>query len=216
MSQCPFCGAEEYQIRSGVIAGKRRYKCRYCVRYYTEGVEPRAKPPEKPPVLHKCLNCGRESPNPKFCSKECHLAYGTFKPKNPKKRRPRFCKYCGVPVNNKGRVCKDCNPNNVDWSKRTLGELQNSAKYQVNAALRNSARRIYRQSGRPQQCQNCGYSIHIEICHIHAINSFSEDTPISVINDPDNLVALCPNCHWEFDHNELSIEAIERKMGVTR
>lgn len=212
MAKCPFCGAEENQRQKGIRDGKQRFKCRYCMRYYTENVTPRALRPENPPILRKCLNCGQETSNLKFCSKACYMAYGTFKPKNPKQSQPRFCKYCGVPVTNKNRVCKDCNPNNVDWSKRTLGELQKTAKYQANAALRNRARWIYRQSARPQQCQNCGYSIHVDICHIHAINSFSDDTPISVINDVNNLVALCRNCHWEFDHDELTIEQIELKL----
>jgi predicted HNH restriction endonuclease len=25
---------------------------------------------------------------------------------------------------------------------------------------------------------------------------------ISEINKPENLIILCPNCHWEFDHPE--------------
>jgi hypothetical protein len=52
-------------------------------------------------------------------------------------------------------------------------------------------------------CKNCGYDRHVEICHIRPINSFPEDTPVAVVNDLSNLVALCPNCHWEFDHGLL-------------
>jgi hypothetical protein len=40
-----------------------------------------------------------------------------------------------------------------------------------------------------------GYNLLFE-----PISSFADDTPIDVINAPDNLLALCPNCHWEFDH----------------
>jgi hypothetical protein len=35
--------------------------------------------------------------------------------------------------------------------------------------------------------------------------SFPLDTPISVVNSLDNLVGLCPNCHWEFDHGLLQL-----------
>lgn len=34
--------------------------------------------------------------------------------------------------------------------------------------------------------------------------SFSMDSLISEINSLENLIYLCPNCHWEFD-NELLI-----------
>lgn len=210
MPTCPFCKRSEHQKPNGIVAGKQRYKCRYCQRNYTEGVRPRAKAPVTPPILNKCLQCGVETPNPKFCSLSCSSIYGnTYHPRNHEnQKKPRFCKYCNVPVTNRNRVCIDCNPNNVDWSKRTLGELQNSAKYQVNAALRVVARRIFRESNRPRVCQNCGYSLHVEICHIRAINSFPADTPVSVVSGIDNLIALCPNCHWEFDHHQLTIADI--------
>ena len=50
-----------------------------------------------------------------------------------------------------------------------------------------------------------GYDKHYEVCHIKAVSDFSEDTPITVINHIDNLVALCPNHHWEFDNGLLDI-----------
>ena len=89
---------------------------------------------------------------------------------------------------------------------RTLAEVQRSAKYQVNAHLRTIARRLYNNANLPRACHNCGYDKHVEICHIRAINSFPDDTPIAVINALENLVALCPNCHWEFDHGLLKLD----------
>ena len=44
------------------------------------------------------------------------------------------------------------------------------------------------------------YDKHIEIAHIKAIKDFDPDTRLSQINDVSNLLPLCPNCHWEFDH----------------
>lgn len=49
-------------------------------------------------------------------------------------------------------------------------------------------------------CQKCGYDKHIEACHIKPINEFLEDTMLSEINSIENLIPLCPNCHWEFDN----------------
>jgi hypothetical protein len=58
-------------------------------------------------------------------------------------------------------------------------------------------------------CERCGYTKHIECCHIKPISSFSIDTMISEINKPENLIILCPNCHWEFDHqNILEVEIV--------
>lgn len=67
------------------------------------------------------------------------------------------------------------------------------------------ARQTYTKSNLPRVCRNCGYDKHVEICHIRAINTFPDDTPISVVNDLANLVALCPNCHWELDHGLLRL-----------
>ncbi len=62
------------------------------------------------------------------------------------------------------------------------------------------------QSNRPRVCHNCGYDKHVEICHIRAIGDFPDETPVSVVSGIENLVALCPNCHWEFDRGLLKIE----------
>lgn len=50
------------------------------------------------------------------------------------------------------------------------------------------------------KCSKCGYDKHVEICHIKPIHTFSEDTLLTEINDVSNLIALCPNCHWELDN----------------
>jgi predicted HNH restriction endonuclease len=43
------------------------------------------------------------------------------------------------------------------------------------------------------------------VCHIKPISSFEETVYLSVINSQDNLVLLCPNCHWEFDNGHLEL-----------
>ena len=49
-------------------------------------------------------------------------------------------------------------------------------------------------------CANCGYDKHVELAHIKAVADFDDDTLLSVVNSPDNVLSLCPNCHWEFDN----------------
>jgi len=74
---------------------------------------------------------------------------------------------------------------------------QHSNKYR---RIRAHARYSYINSNRPKACENCAYDKHYEVCHIKPIRLFDMDTPISVVNALDNLIALCPNCHWELDN----------------
>ncbi|NDG25698.1 MAG: HNH endonuclease [Proteobacteria bacterium] len=50
------------------------------------------------------------------------------------------------------------------------------------------------------QYKLCIYDKHFEVAHIKPISEFSKDTLITIVNDPSNLIPLCPNCHWEFDN----------------
>lgn len=88
----------------------------------------------------------------------------------------------------------------------TKKELFNNYKNWQSARsnIRKDAERTFRQSNKKLECYLCGYNSHIEIAHIKAVSKFSDDTLISEINDVHNLIALCPNHHWEFDHNKLT------------
>ena len=55
------------------------------------------------------------------------------------------------------------------------------------------------------KCLSCGYSKHVEICHIKGISKHDDDTPISKINDLKNLITLCRNHHWELDNGLSSL-----------
>ena len=73
-------------------------------------------------------------------------------------------------------------------------------------AIRKLADTAYNKSEKPKACVICGYDKHIEIAHIKAVSDFDDDSLISEINDVNNLIALCPNHHWEFDNGFLSEE----------
>ena len=94
----------------------------------------------------------------------------------------------------------------------TKGELFDSRKNWQSArtAIRKLADSAYKASNKPRECAICGYNKHIEIAHIKGVSEFDDDSLISEINDIDNLVALCPNHHWEFDSGVLSEEDKER------
>lgn len=71
----------------------------------------------------------------------------------------------------------------------------------------------YRKSTRPKVCAVCGYDAHYEVCHIKPINDFLPTDSVAEVNELSNLVALCPNHHWEFDHGRLSITLITAAMA---
>lgn len=73
------------------------------------------------------------------------------------------------------------------------------------SAIQKHARTVFFNSDIPKECLKCGYNKHIEVAHIKSVSSFSDDTYISKINEISNLIALCPNHHWEYDNNLLKL-----------
>jgi len=153
----------------------------------------------------KCLFCGQETNNPKFCSRSCAAKHNNRA--FPKKERMKyFCKFCGNETRYRRVYCTDCDPTRPqDFSATPIAEIRSRARYQANAWIRKLARKAYFASDEPLCCCKCGYTKHFEICHVQPIQGFPPDIPMSVVNSPENLVALCPNCHWELDHSLLSL-----------
>lgn len=152
----------------------------------------------------KCFNCGKETKNPKFCSRNCAASYNNSR----RKKKKYYCIKCGKYIytgfnTSQRKLCDDCNPSIIDWSKYTYGDLLKRRKYQAHSHIRELARKTYDKSNKPKYCANCGYNKHFEVCHIYPIEKHNLDTPISVINDIHNLIGLCPNCHWELDNGLL-------------
>jgi hypothetical protein len=73
------------------------------------------------------------------------------------------------------------------------------------SSIRKHATRVIRDSNVEMKCAECGYSNYVEICHIKSVSSFSKESRLEEINSLDNLVILCPNHHWEFDHGLLKL-----------
>lgn len=154
--------------------------------------------------VNHCYNCGKETKNSKYCSKHCSAVVNNNIPKRQRKFIP--CQYCGREAIPRNKYCKEHKgyrkienyiSKEKDWSQISIKDYK--GKHQYNDRLPR-ARNIYIKANLPMQCKLCGYDKFVEICHIKAIHTFPENTPISIINSLDNLIALCPNCHWEFDH----------------
>ena len=179
-----------------------------------------------------CKNCNMEiNRNPSelkknknhFCSRSCATSYRN-------KHRKRTCKYCGkkylydkdtctkqsCPICKKNREKNYKNLTIKDYINRiSVRNKHQSYKYhQIRQFVKTW------NSHRPKVCQYCGYKLHIEYCHIKHISTFSEDTLLSVVNDPSNILILCPNHHWEFDNGYLIIgpkglEPLTSKLRVS-
>jgi hypothetical protein len=153
--------------------------------------------------MHKCNNCGNETTNPKFCNKSCAASFNNKR--FPKRKPQNICKDCSVVITSGRTRCKPCNG---IWQSglllndgMTLQEAiyTNHHKTSAFSKVRSRARSVMKKM-MPNGCQFCGYDKHVEVCHKKSLASFPLDTLVSEVNDPGNLLLLCPNCHWEFDH----------------
>ena len=84
------------------------------------------------------------------------------------------------------------------WNRDSVKHLHISSK---NVHIRMLARSHFKDL-LSKPCAKCGYDKHVELCHIKAISSFTPDAKVKDVNSYENLIQLCPNCHWEFDHLE--------------
>lgn len=122
--------------------------------------------------------------------------------KKNKHSQNKPCPQCKVLCWTKGGVCQSCKNNNAydKYSKLTIGDkVYDKHKYAKYQYVRFWARKTAIDLGW-DKCSKCGYDKHIEVAHIKPISSFPPDTLIITVNDPSNLIPLCPNCHWEFDN----------------
>jgi len=114
--------------------------------------------------------------------------------KKKKNEMYNTCK-CGNSKTKQSNTCSKCHYNNLK-KYNTIADCQDSNKYTGPTSyqiIRSRARSIVKDI---TSCQQCGYEKHVEICHIKPISSFPLDTEIDVVNDINNLIVLCPNCHW--------------------
>lgn len=150
-----------------------------------------------------CFQCDQPTDNPRFCSRSCAAVYNNKL--KPKRARSNSCKSCGCSIRSGFTYCTPCWSGVSEPEDMTLGGAVYSKGHRSSAyaLVRSRARSAVRD--RPRVCTSCGYDKHVEVCHIKPIRSFSDCTMLSVINSQDNLLLLCPNCHWEFDHQSLAL-----------
>lgn len=168
--------------------------------------------------MNNCENCGIETKNPKFCCKSCAASLNNklF----PKRKITKKCSRCDNIIRNyRSLLCESCYKDHLSCQKEAL--LNNTLSEYTN---RDCIKKLHRSSRHAHirglarswfkdltllPCASCGYSKHVELCHIKSVSSFSADSKIRDINSSSNLIQLCPNCHWEFDNNKLSLNNIK-------
>lgn len=153
--------------------------------------------------MNKCEYCGAKTKNPKYCCRSHAAKVNNLTPK--RKKKIGCCVSCSSEISHKRKFCDNCSPNIVDWSTVTLADIHAKRSYGRNSRVRALARAFWIRQCFPLVCAICGYDRHVDIAHIVAISSFPLDTPVSVVNSVENLVALCKNHHWEHDNGLLAL-----------
>ncbi len=155
----------------------------------------------------------------KYCNHKCYSSNQTNRKRETCRRefKHKNCKNCDEEFIVKKRTidrfqqrlfCDTCR----HLSKSSIHKLTKKDLFAKNknwqsarSSLQKNAKSAFRKTTSPAICYICGYDNHVEISHIKPVSQFHHDTLISEINDTSNLVALCPNHHWEFDNGYFSI-----------
>ncbi len=172
-------------------------------------------------MKRNCSYCGKETDNPKYCSRSCSASASNKAV--PKRKRTTKCSKDGCNILTKSyrhRLCEQHHEEHQDHMKNsfkfyTVGEYRNRLSVKgkhpswANSHVRNFAR-SWLPHLRELPCKNCGYSLHVELCHIHPVSEFPDSALLGEINKEDNVIQLCRNCHWELDNGHLDIGDINK------
>ena len=151
----------------------------------------------------------------KFCNARCSALAHNRLPRRRMQPALKTCSTCLRELRFHARFarCDDCRSGNVRlapaWLTMTkVAFFAHRRNWQsARSSVQRHARASFVLSGRPKVCAVCGYDRHVEVAHRRAVSEFSSETTIAEINALDNLMALCPNHHWEQEHGGLVVAA---------
>ena len=154
-------------------------------------------------IIHNICQCGNKK---QVRSNICRECYQKIK---------GICN-CGSKLSRKSKnQCLNCYKqsrldymiNNTDPIKNYRYKTSDNPNHWVK--IRSHANRIAEYHNMKRGgCCICNFP-HVDVCHIKPIKDFHENTSISEVNNPSNLIILCKNCHWLFDHGYNSVESIK-------
>lgn len=183
---------------------------------------------KKEPI--SCFHCGVPTTNPKFCSRSCAASVNSsLFPKRLNYRTPCVCRMCEETyfrskTHSAPKLCQSCYvlwKNGTAQKETKLGALTSAKSVKGKhpswkAANVRMLNRQWNKSLLDKPCAKCGYDLHVELAHIRAISSFPKSATLGEVNHPDNVVQLCRNCHWEFDHSFFKLEDLPRlELGTS-
>lgn len=166
--------------------------------------------------LRKCERdcCDRLTPNARFCSRSCAVSTNN---KIPKRRAKVHTCSCGRELKYR-KTCSQCvalhrhmrEQTRLTLQERTLGSFvvknvhnHPSWKYaEVRAHCRSTNSHLVK------RCQMCGYDKHVEMAHIVALCEWPLTATLAEVNHERNILVLCRNHHWEFDHGLIELSAV--------
>ncbi len=149
----------------------------------------------------KCLNCNRETVNPKFCNASCSAKYNNKNRPSKKIVYNIVCLNCESNIVTHRKTKKFCSSKCVNEYKHAQtikdwlnGENSGGSVYGASSSVKRYLRKI-----RGNKCEKCGFCV---------VNIYTNKVPLEVNhidgnwknNELSNLELLCPNCH-SLTHN---------------
>lgn len=180
-----------------------------------------------------CKNCGKSKRVTKneynknvtknfFCDNSCAAIFNNKKrgsdiiwEKNENgktKRGYNVCPNCGNLKAYTSKLCLECSNKEKRLIKeKTLGYFIEGEKYLTTkcAEIRKDAKRTLIESGAEKVCAYCHnheFDDILEVHHIKGILEHDKNVKISVINDVNNLVWLCPNHHTMLERGLITLK----------
>ncbi len=141
-----------------------------------------------------------------FCSRSCSASFNNTK--KPKRKLTRTCVECSEVVFTYRHMRCEKHHNIYKQNKyinKTIGEYRSKLSVKgKHPSWLNSHVRLFAKSWNKDllklPCAKCNYTRHVELAHIKGISTYPDSELLSVVNAKENLIALCPTCHWEFDN----------------
>lgn len=178
--------------------------------------------------MNKCLSCQEETANPKFCSRSCSAKFNNKLYPKRKTEPQNKCLECNSKLSKtigtrETQLCYKCygklrtNKQGQKTKKDCLNEKcsngQPKNKYNL---IRMHAKSVVKHLNiRSDKCAWCGYDKHTQLCHIKSISSFNDSAKLQEINSKENIIFLCPNCHWELDNLKNTEGGTRTHNGLT-
>jgi hypothetical protein len=154
--------------------------------------------------MHNVCVCGGVK---KQISEYCKKCYNANRPKYS-------CEKCGKKRKKTlSPMCRKCfydyQTSIISSDDRIISSMfYNCGERNKYNGVRCHARRLIKSLRLEFKCKCCNFSSGVQVCHIKSISSFDENSKLSEVNDIKNLILLCPNCHWLFDHGYNSLEKL--------